>query len=89
MNAFAYCSSMETASIGNNITTINKNVFYNCSKLKTINLGAKVKTVAYYAFVGCNALTDVYYNGTAAQKAKIAINSSNTKLINATWHCQG
>lgn len=35
------------------------------------------------------ALTDVYYNGTAAQKAKIVINSSNSKLINATWHCNG
>ncbi len=86
---FNKCYALESVTIGNNVTTINKNMFYNCNKLKTITLGAKVNTVHYYAFVGCNALTDVYFNGTEAQKAKIAINSSNSKLKNATWHCNG
>ncbi len=87
--AFVDCSSMKTATISNQLTKIGNSSFYGCSGLTTITIGANMKTVEYYAFVGCNALTDVYFNGTEAQKARIAINSSNSKLKNATWHCNG
>ena len=45
-----------------------------------------VSCIEWSVFSGCSSLTDVYYNGTAKQWAKISIGSFNESLTNATIH---
>ena len=45
-----------------------------------------VTTIDWNAFYGCDSLTDVYYEGTAAQWEHISIGDYNDALTNATLH---
>jgi len=65
-------------------------MFYNCTALESIFFGSGMTYVNDWAFQGCTALTDVYYNGTEAQRnekfPEYAMGWDNDALKNATWH---
>ena len=56
---FSGCSSIETAEIGPNVTSIGDYAFSSCSKLKTIAIPDAVTTLGSYAFQYCSAMTSV------------------------------
>ena len=55
-NAFQACSSLETATLGEQITSLGDYAFRGCSKLQSIVIPDSVKTMGTYAFEGCGSL---------------------------------
>ena len=62
--------------------------FEGCTSLKTVHIPKSVKSIGEYSFYNCPALSDVYYEGTKDEWAKIPIvNGSNQPVITvATKH---
>ncbi len=77
----------ENIVIGEAVTKINQFAFNNCETLKTLELKLPLKTVSNSSFNGCVNLTDVYYDGTEEEWAKVSIAENNEPLVNATKHC--
>lgn len=63
--AFANCSSLASAKIGDGVETIGESAFYGC-KLVSVTIGKKVNKIGIYAFAGPNPLTQVYISDLAA-----------------------
>ena len=57
--AFSSCSSLQTATLGENVTGIRQNAFNNCTKLECMVIPNSVTAISQYAFFGCSALTDM------------------------------
>lgn len=86
-SAFAEFESLENVTIESGITTITAGMFYGCKNLETIKIPKSVTSIGMYAFSGCKYLTDVYYEGSKADRDKMLIDSTeNSYLLNATWH---
>lgn len=67
---------------------ISQSAFVTCSTLKTIKLPVTLQVIEEYATDG-SGITDVYYDGTEEDKAKVYINEfGNAQLLSATWHCK-
>ena len=54
------CSGLIDISIGNNISTINKEIFNGCTSLKTLTLGGRITQIKDNNFESCKELTTVY-----------------------------
>ncbi|MCD8076347.1 MAG: leucine-rich repeat domain-containing protein [Lachnospiraceae bacterium] len=86
--AFAMCA-IKSIELPQKLTAIEGWTFAYSDSLKEITIPSGVKSVGANAFFGCSGLTDVYYEGTAAQWAAVTISSEgNSALLNATIHCQ-
>ena len=85
---FYGCTGLTGISIPTGITRIEAETFADCSNLSSVTLPAGIGFIDSKAFKGCAKLKDVYYGGTADDRANISIGSSNDPLINATWHYQ-
>ena len=82
--AFASCSSLESVVIGNSVTSIGSYAFYDCDIFVSVTIPDSVTSIGSYAFSNCDSLTEVYYNGSAAEWNSISIGSYNDYLENAT-----
>ena len=64
--------------------------FFGCKNLKSITLPKTIERIWYRAFSMCKSLTDVYYNGTKEQWAKVTIlngeDMGNQELFDAALH---
>ena len=67
VNAFAYCGSLTSVTIGNSVTSIGNYAFYNCSSLTRITIPNSVTSIGDYAFSGCVSLTNIKYCGTSSE----------------------
>ena len=56
---FSGCSSLEAATLGNNITSIDSYAFQNCTELKRMNITNSVKVIGLGAFDGCKSMETV------------------------------
>ena len=77
----------ESCLIPDGVVVIEDRAFNNWS-FSSITIPVSVTTIGYDAF-DLNfelELTDVYYQGSERDRAKMKIDSSNTALLNATWH---
>lgn len=54
--------------------------------LKKITIPKSIQNIGFRAFANCENLTDVYYEGTAADRANILVGEVNETLESATWH---
>ena len=52
-------SKLKSVIIGNNVTSINKDLFRGCASLSTIKIGNNVKSIHEYAFSFCDSLTSI------------------------------
>ena len=57
--AFINCSSIESITISNKVTSIGWQAFYGCSSLTRINIPDSVTYIDFQAFANCISLTDV------------------------------
>ena len=85
-DAFHNCTSLTSVTIPNSVTSIGDYAFSECTSLTKVTIGDSVTSIGYAAFSECSRLTDVYYAGTEAERAEIAIDANNDNLLNATWH---
>ena len=83
--AFASCKSLEYIKLPSTLTTIGRWAFTECGKLKSIVLPASMTRIDSYAFNYCN-IEDVWYLGSASDKASLSIGGNNLCLSTATWH---
>ena len=56
---FQDCTTLETAMLGGEITSLEKNAFSGCLSLKSIIIPESVKSIGENAFGGCSSLTDL------------------------------
>ena len=86
-DAFWDCTGLTTVTIGNSVTSIGQGAFCDCTGLTTVTIGSSVTSIDDWTFSGCEKLSDVWYNGTKAEREqKLTIGSNNDPLLNATWH---
>lgn len=60
-DAFGGCTSLVTATLGENVSAIGSGVFQNCSSLKSIAIPNKVSRIEANTFHGCLSLTSVNF----------------------------
>ena len=68
------------------LETIGNSSFKNLSWMQRLHLRRNIKSIGPSAFEGCSELSKVYYEGSAADRAKIEIESGNDTLEGATWY---
>lgn len=56
-----YEKSIETVTIGENVTSIGDESFYMCENLNSLTLPNSVQSIGNSAFEGCSALSEVYF----------------------------
>ena len=83
-SAFSGCGALSRVTVGKNVTAIADTAFAGCSSLSAVYLPKSLTTVGNSAFNGCSLLSTVSYAGSARGWAKIAIESGNDALLNAT-----
>ena len=76
-----------TFRIPDGVTSIGDYAFDGYRSLTNVTIPDSVTNICYGAFLDCIKLTDVYYDGTASDWAKITIEEGNGPLTNATLHC--
>ncbi len=76
-----------TFRIPDGVTSIGDYAFDGYRSLTNVTIPDSVTNICYGAFLDCIKLTDVYYDGTASDWAKITIEEGNEDLTNATLHC--
>ena len=52
-------SKLKSVIIGNDVTSINKDLFHGCDSLSAITIGNNVKSIHEYAFYSCDSLTSI------------------------------
>jgi len=58
-NAFQYCDSLSSVSIGNSVTNIGWGAFYDCTSLTSVSIPDSVTSIGDYAFNNCSSLPSV------------------------------
>ncbi len=81
-----FVAAVTSVVIEDGVTAIGANAFSGCVNLGEITIPASVITISDGAFSECSSLTDVYYDGTIAQKEQIMLGTTNEPLLNAEWH---
>ena len=57
--AFSYCDSLTSVTIGNSVTSIGDYAFYYCDALTSVTIPDSVTSIGDYAFSYCDSLTSV------------------------------
>ncbi len=65
--AFLWNNTIETISIPNFVTSIEKFTFSNCSSLKKIEIPTSITVIDSFAISDCKQLNDITFKGTKEQ----------------------
>ncbi len=87
--AFSYCSSLESVTIGDSVTSIGYSAFIGCSSLTSITIGDSVTSISWYAFYDCDKLEyteykNGYYIGNENNPHLVLIKAKNTSITSCT-----
>ena len=85
--AFKNCSALTEIRLPSALEAIKSETFSNCVRLTSVTIPKNVTDIEEKAFYYCESLTDIYYDGTAADWAKLTVASGNDDMTNATLHC--
>ena len=86
-SAFEGCTALTEIRLPSALKDIWSETFSNCARLTSVTIPKSVTNIEEKAFYYCESLTDVYYDGTAADWAKLTVASGNDDMTNATLHC--
>ncbi len=75
--AFENCSALTEIYIPDGVTEIGDKAFEKCTALQTVFIPESVTVLGDNVFEGCTSMLNVYYEGTAAQWAKIKKNEDD------------
>ena len=95
--AFSSCSSLQTATLGEDVTGIGQYAFSGCSKLEGMIIPNSVTTIGQYAFGSCSSMStvqigskvstiDTYAFWNCTSLPKIMIPQSVTKINNYVFY---
>ena len=84
--AFAFCTNLESVTIGNCVTSIGLAAFSGCTKLKSLTIPKSLTVIGSNVFPRCDNIKDVYYEGSKADWNNVNIGSSNGTLATAKVH---
>ena len=84
---FKNCSALTEIRLPSALEAIKSETFSNCVRLTSVTIPKSVTDIEGKAFYYCESLTDVYYDGTAADWAKVTVASGNDDMTNAALHC--
>lgn len=84
--AFAFCTNLESVTIGNCVTSIGLAAFSGCTKLKSLTIPKSLTVIGSNVFPRCDNIKDVYYEGSKADWNNVNIGSSNGTLLTAKVH---
>ena len=80
------CVALEKAVIPSGAETLHYEL-HECRALKSVTLPKSVKKVEYISFYNCQSLTDVWYEGSKADRKKINFSGDDYEaLTKAKWH---
>ncbi|MFI3228773.1 MAG: leucine-rich repeat protein [Bacillota bacterium] len=83
--AFSECASIQTLTIGDNVTTIGVKVCYNAYNLEKVIIGNSVADIGGSTFLNCISLKNVYYSGSIENWCNITFgNDSANPMYCAT-----
>lgn len=86
-STFENCTSLTNVTIGNGVETVGSDAFFYCTSITNVTIPTSVTKIGYRAFRNCPVLSDVYYDGTNAERyARLTVDSTNVELLNATWY---
>jgi hypothetical protein len=63
--SFQHCNGLTSVTLGNNVSSIGKDVFYFCGNLLTVVVPASVARIEDWTFLHCTNLAGVYFTGDA------------------------
>lgn len=84
--AFAFCTNLESITIGKGITNIEAAAFSGCANLKSITVPKSLTVIGSNVFPSCDNIRDIYYEGSKADWKKVGIGSNNGTLATAKVH---
>ena len=82
--AFCECSSLNSVTIPNSVTSIGDWAFDSCSSLTSITIPNSVTSIGYEAFRGCSSLTSIEFQGNMEQWNAISKGSNWNYNVLAT-----
>ena len=86
-SAFAFCTKINSVTVGNGVGEIGQMAFAGCSGMKAVFLPGSLQSIAQNAFLECGFLTDVFYQGSSSDAETIEIDANgNEDLTGAEWH---
>ncbi|MBR4692862.1 MAG: leucine-rich repeat protein, partial [Oscillospiraceae bacterium] len=84
--AFGFCSSLTTLVFPDGLTAISSHIFTRSKGIVSVAIPGSVTSIGNGAFANTSALADVYFYGTEAQWAAVAVGNTNDNLGKATIH---
>lgn len=76
---FSGCSNLQTATLPNQLTTLDQFTFYQCKALTSVTLPSSLKTISQSAFMGCSSLTQISLPNGLQEIGTTAFRSCNIK----------
>lgn len=85
--AFSGCYGITSVIVPATVESLgNGYAFSECKNLYSITIPKAITKVGDFSFDECFNLTDVWYEGTEEDRAKMEIHGTNSLFTNATWH---
>ena len=86
LQAFQYCTSLDSIAIPEGVETLGLNAFYGCSSLKSVNLPLSFSSWYHAVFENCTSLTTINYSGTVEQWGNIVTGYDDMGWCLYKWH---
>ncbi|MFI3230445.1 MAG: leucine-rich repeat protein [bacterium] len=87
--AFAYCKSLNSIYIPNNVTSIRSDAFKKCTNLESIYIPTNVTSIEMGSFDMCHNLKNIYYKGSKNNWNDININKCTLNIEPLTDNTDG